>query len=210
MQAGKRGIRARLLAAIMAKGGPVHEGMVREHKERLFPLASGSVLEIGAGIGPNLRYLPPVAEYVACEPNAYMHGRLRDEMARYGIAGSIDPRPAEQLLRDTPESAVDTVICTLVLCSVARPEELLADILRVLKPGGRLLLLEHVAAPRGSALRVCQHLLSPLFRCFADGCRPYRDTLRTLHETGFSRIYAEEFHLPLGPVAPHICGWAEK
>jgi ubiquinone/menaquinone biosynthesis C-methylase UbiE len=199
-----------LLARIMSAGGPRYEGLVSHRKQQLFTLAQGSVLEIGAGTGPNLRYLPAVDRYLACEPNPYMHPLLGEEIERHGIAGSIDARPAEQLLRETEDASVDTVVCTLVLCSVDSPEKLLAGIRRVLKPGGRLLLLEHVSAPKGAALRVCQHLVSPVFRCLADGCRPTRDTIQSVRSAGFSRVEMEEFSLPLGPISPHLCGWASK
>src|SRR5690606_22133901 len=144
----------------------------------------------------NLRYLQAVQQYVACEPNPFMHTALRGEMERCGLAGNIDPRPAEQLLRETKDDSVDTVICTWVLCSVANPEQVLASVRRVLKPSGRLLLLEHVGAVKGSPLRACQHLVSPLFRCFAGGCRPTRDTVRTVRSAGFARVEIEEFSLP--------------
>lgn len=204
------GLRARLLARLMAKGGPRYEKLVRAWKQDLFAEARGSVVEIGAGTGPNLRYLGGAGGYVAVEPNPFMHPYLREELERRGIGGCIESRTAEAVLADLQDNSVDTVVCTLVLCSVRDPAQLLAAIRRVLNPGGKLLLLEHLGAAPGSLLCGCQHLLAPAFWLLGDGCRPTRRTGQLVRAAGFSRTHLREFHLPLGPISPHLCGWAEK
>jgi SAM-dependent methyltransferase len=206
----KQGWRARLLATVMAKGGPRYEAHVEARKRHLFAAAAGRVVEIGAGTGPNLRFLGAATEYIACEPNPYMHPYLRAAMQQHGVAGRVEARDAESLLETLPEKSVDAVVSTLVLCSVDRPVAMLALVRRVLRPGGRLLLLEHVGAPGGTMRCACQHLLSPAFRLLADGCQPIRPTGDVIREAGFQRVELEEFELPLGPIAPHICGWAEN
>lgn len=210
MQSEKRGWRARLLAHMMAKGSPRYESLVENRKKILFSQAEGVVVEIGAGTGPNLRFLRGVHEYIASEPNPYMHPRLRQEIARNQVSGTVDPRPAEILLAELPMESVDHVVSTLVLCSVSDPDSLLRQVRRILRPSGRLLLLEHVGAEQGTALCACQHLLSPCFRWLGDGCNPTRDTLQVVRSAGFSKSSIEEFRLPLGPIAPHLCGWLEK
>lgn len=204
------GFRKRLLARVMAKGGPRYERMVAGRKQALFAEVRGDVLEIGAGTGPNLRYLHRAKHYIASEPNPFMHPYLQAEIARQGIPGEIDSRPAEALLSQTPEGSFDTVVSTLVLCSVKDPQAMLTAVRRVLRPGGKLLLLEHIGATSGSALCACQFALSPIFQFLGDGCHPTRRTAELLVATGFTRMEVEHFHLPLGPIAPHICGWAEK
>ncbi len=204
------GLRKRLLANVMAKGGPRYEHLVEDRKRTLFSEAGGRVLEIGAGTGPNLRFLEHTEYYVAAEPNQFMHPYLQAEISRRGLAGEIDPRTAELLLAEVPGGSFDTVISTLVLCSVKDPSAVLAAIRRSLRPGGKLLLLEHLGSANGTALCACQHLLSPIFWFLGDGCRPTRHTTQLVVEAGFSRTHLEEFHLPLGPISPHLCGWVEK
>lgn len=210
MAEGMAALQKRGLAWFMAKGTARYERMVAERKHALFGGNLGNVAEIGAGTGPNLRYLAGAKSYLAFEPNPYMHPYLTRELAHQGIAGDIHPLPAEMGLGQLPENSIDTVVSTLVLCSVRDPARLLAQIHRVLRPGGRFLLLEHVGARRGSALRVCQHLLSPAFHVLADGCHPNRDTAVLLRAAPFREYRIDEFELPLGPISPHICGWAEK
>lgn len=204
------GLRKRLLAWAMAKGGPRYERLVEDRKRQLFPHAQGRVLEIGAGVGPNLRFLTGVTEYVAAEPNRFMLPYLQAELKRCGLQGAVIPQSAEALLANTPEAAFDTVVCTLGLCSVSDASGMLRTIRRVLRPGGKLLLLEHVGAETGTGLCACQVAISPLFWCLADGCKPNRRTAQAVEACGFARVQLDEFRLPLGPIAPHICGWAER
>lgn len=203
-------LRKRLLAWAMAKGGPRYERLVEPRKHQLFQHAQGRVLEIGPGAGPNLRFLSGITEYLAAEPNRFMLPHLQAELTRCGLPGAITPQPAEALLAASPEAAFDTVICTLVLCSVSNPHALLQAIHRALRPGGKLLLMEHIGAPSGTGLCACQYALTPLFWCFADGCQPIRRTAQAIEATGFTRIALEEFHLPLGPIAPHLAGYAQR
>jgi SAM-dependent methyltransferase len=184
--------------------------MVAERKRALFAGDLGAVAEIGAGTGPNLRYLGKARLYRAFEPNPYMHPFLEAEMKRCGVRGLVDAAPAEVGLDRLEANCLDAVVSTLVLCSVRDQARLLEKIHRVLRPGGRLLLLEHVGAGRGTARCACQHLLLPAFHFLADGCHPTRDTARALRARPFREVSIEEFELPLGPISPHICGWAEK
>lgn len=203
-------LRQRGLAWMMAEGTARYEQMVAPRKQRLLREASGRVVEIGAGTGPNLPYLHAAKSYLAIEPNPYMHPYLEARMAREGIPGVVERSTAEQALSAMPSESVDAVVSTLVLCSVADPTTLLSLTLRVLKPGAPLLFLEHVGAKRGSPLCACQHIVSPFFRLLADGCRPTRDTAGILRKAGFRHLELEEFTLALGPISPHICGYATK
>jgi SAM-dependent methyltransferase len=185
-----------------------YERFMAERKGALFADLSGTVLEIGPGTGANLRHLPPSVQWLGVEPNPAMHGYLHAEAARQGRAVEVRQGSAEAL--PWPDGAVDAVLSTLVLCSVGDLAGTLAEIQRVLRPGGRFLFVEHVIAAPGTARRGVQRLLSPLWRRAADGCHPDRDTGAALHGAGFAEVHFERFEAPLPVVRPHIAGFARK
>ncbi|HEV8613042.1 MAG TPA: class I SAM-dependent methyltransferase [Gemmatimonadales bacterium] len=197
-------VHAWLLAHCTAR----YERMVAERKRTLLGDIPGDVLEIGPGAGPNLRYYPAGVRWIGIEPNPYMHPYLREAAERRGLGIEIRSATAEQIPAE--DSSVDTVVSTLVLCSVRDPAATLREIVRVLRPGGRFVFLEHVAAPPGTKLRRMQNLLCPLWKVIADGCHPNRETGRTIEQAGFDRVHYEPFRLPLGPVGPQIAGFAIK
>ena len=119
--------------------------------------AEGTVLEIGAGTGTNLAAYPPVDRLVLTEPAATMRGILARRVARRGGRASVVDAGAEAL--PVPTASVDTVVSTMVLCTVPDVDAALAEVARVLKPGGRLLFIEHVHSPAGSPLRRWQDRL---------------------------------------------------
>ena len=101
-----------------------------------------------------------------------------------------------------------------VLCSVESPRRALAEVRRVLKPGGRFLFLEHVAAAPGSRLASVQRWVAPAVRLLAHGCHVDRDTLADIRAAGFSGVQADEFYMDSPAVVafwrPHVCGVAIK
>jgi len=147
---------------------------------RLYP-----VLEIGPGPGTNLAYLPPGVQYLALEPNPFFHPRLREEARKRGLALTLLPGRAEAI--PLPEGSVDLVVGTLVLCSVKDPRKALAEVHRVLRPGGAYLFLEHVAAPKGTPLRFLQEAATPLFFFLGDGCHPNRDDKKSFRSLPSSK-----------------------
>ncbi len=146
--------------------------------------ASGVVVEIGAGTGVNIAHYPSDGAHVAlCEPDAGMRRQL-DVRVPDGARFSVHPATAGALPGD--DASVDVVVSTLVLCTVPDPAAALREARRVLRPGGLLLFLEHVAAPAGSRDRRMQGLVDPLWRCVAGGCRLTRDTEASIRDAGFS------------------------
>ena len=115
-------------------------------KESLFSVIDPgeNVVDLGAGLGPNISLLPKeLGSYVAVEPNKFMREKLtKRAVARFGAAPAILDDLSEQ-----PTSSADVVLCTLVLCSVRDVGTVLDEVLRVLRPGGRFLFVEHVIAP---------------------------------------------------------------
>jgi len=109
------------------------------------------VLEIGPGAGPNLAYFSPHIRWVGIEPNPFMHPYLRRQAERLNRTVEIRDASAERV--PLQDNSVDAVVSTLVLCSVKDVSGALQEILRVLRPGGRFVFIEHVAAPPGTWLR---------------------------------------------------------
>ena len=166
------------------------------------------VVEIGAGTGLNARYLPAGAAWVVVEPNVHFHDRVRAEAAAHGLAVEIRSGTSERL--PVADGEADAVVSTLVLCSVADVRQSLAEARRALRPGGRFVFVEHVAAPAGSALRRVQRLLRRPWGWVADGCRPDQETGLVIRAAGFSEVEVERFRADLGLVSPHLAGVAVR
>jgi ubiquinone/menaquinone biosynthesis C-methylase UbiE len=136
------------------------------------------VLEIGAGTGLNVPHYAADAEVTYTEPDPHMAARLR----RRGV--DVVEAGAESL--PFPDASFDAVVSTLVLCTVPDVPASLAEIRRVLKPGGRLVFLEHVRAAPGSSLERWQNRLHRPWKAFACGCHCNRDLLASLADAGFT------------------------
>ena len=181
------GIRGRFNAWFFATFDRYANHIARAHKGAAFAgMTSGQVLEIGAGVGANLAYLAPGSKLVALEPNLAMHDRLRWRCARHGIPLTLVAGVAERI--PLPESSVDEVICSLVLCTVADPEQVLAEVRRVLRPGGRFRFVEHVATRRRGPRRLAQRLLRRPWAWVFEGCQLDRDTAQVIGQAGFSEV----------------------
>jgi ubiquinone/menaquinone biosynthesis C-methylase UbiE len=142
---------------------------VRKLRQALVPRAKGRVLEIGIGTGHNLAHYDreQVTELIAVDPAEQMHGRARKRAAEAGIDVRVLDLPAERIPLEDGE--VDTIVMTFTLCSIADPAAALAEMRRVLRPGGELLFCEHGAAPTESVRR-WQRRLNPIERRIAGGC----------------------------------------
>lgn len=157
---------------------------MRRRRRALVAAARGRVLEIGAGTGLNIPHYPAeVDALILSEPEPGMRHRLAGRLRRHGRTASIVDAPAEHL--PLPDASVDTVVATLVLCTVADPERALGEIARVLRPGGRLLFIEHVRA-QSRLLATCQDALLRPWRAFAGGCVCNRTTLETMQACGLT------------------------
>jgi ubiquinone/menaquinone biosynthesis C-methylase UbiE len=162
----------------------------RIHKRSAFAgLEAGTVVEIGAGAGANIRYLPAGTTLIAIEPNLRMHDRLRRRCKRAGIDLTIVAGGAEAIPLD--DRSVDEVICSLVLCTVSDTDRVLAEIQRVLKPGGRFRFVEHVAAPHGGVRRAVQRAIRRPWGWVFEGCNPGKDTVGFLQAAGFDTLEVE-------------------
>ena len=152
-------------------------GMARVRRE-LLAEARGAVLEIGAGTGLNLRHYPDdLDELVLAEPGERIGGHIDLDRAPAGVPTRLVQAPAEQLPFE--DGSFDTVVSTLVLCTVTDPRRAVAEAARVLRPGGRLLFLEHVRAD-GRWHQALQRRSVRPWAAFADGCQCDRATMETI------------------------------
>ncbi len=184
-----------------------------EMRRTLLASATGRTLELGAGTGHNLEhYTDAVTELVLAEPDPHMADRLRSRLAQDGTAArrpSVIAAPAEQLPFD--DGSFDTVVATLVFCTVEDPERAIADVRRVLVEGGRFLYLEHVRSTSRRLARWQDRLMRP-WGFIAAGCHPNRATDQLLAGAGFWIDSLERGRLPKAPpiVRPLIRGVARR
>jgi len=203
-------IRDRLNAWLLGAAEREMHRTYGRRKQELFADLPSELVEIGPGAGANFRYYRPGTGVIGFEPNRALHGRLRQAAERHGIQLDLRGHGAESL--DLPDASADAVVATLVLCTVPDPRKVLAEIHRVLRPGGRLVFIEHVAAPAGTALRTLQRIVRRPWRWISEGCCVDRDTAATLAAGGFDSLQLERFRVTsrLLPVSPHIAGEAVR
>jgi ubiquinone/menaquinone biosynthesis C-methylase UbiE len=183
---------------------------LRDRRARLLEPARGRVLEIGAGTGANLPlYGPNVEALTVTEPEAPMARRLAKHLREQPRAVELIEASAEQL--PLPDGQFDTVVSTLVLCTVPDPLRALREVWRVLKPGGQLLFLEHVRSDDPSVAK-WQDRLNGINRVVAHGCNCNRSTLDVINQAGFTIRSLEKGLLPKAPpfLRPLITGTAIK
>jgi ubiquinone/menaquinone biosynthesis C-methylase UbiE len=170
-------------------------------RRSLLAQVRGRVLEIGAGTGLNVRWYPDGTDIVYTEPDPHMAKRLESR-------GVVAVRaPAEAL--PFADDSFDTVVSTLVLCTVPDVSAALREVTRVLRPGGQLLFLEHVRAPAGSSLARWQDRLHDPWKAFACGCHCNRDLTSELERSGYrTEMASVEWRFMPAIVRPAIVGAA--
>ncbi|CAK9085507.1 unnamed protein product [Durusdinium trenchii] len=203
-----------------------YERTVRQRKEQIFqkaiPPGVERLVEVGVGAGVNFPYFKNagVNEVIAVEPN--LNFLQSAEAAAKSADIQLQVRQGVMEEMPFPDGSMDVVVGTLLLCSVQDLQRSIAEVKRVLRPGGRYIFTEHVAAKQGDWLRSAQDLLDPLQQAFAAGCHLTRQPLPLIRET-FPTVSAESWSLfddefagdgkaalpPHFLLAPHISGYAE-
>jgi SAM-dependent methyltransferase len=174
---------------------------LRPWRERVVVGLSGRVLEIGFGSGHNLPLLPPeVTSLAAVEPSALAWNRSAarrqaESVEASGIHVELVGLDGQQIA--LPDNSCDAALCTFTLCTVPDPEAALAEIARVVRPGGHLHLLEHGLAPEENVAR-WQRILNPIERRLAGGCHLTRDPVALIEAAGFVPVWTEQAYGP-GP-----------
>jgi len=157
---------------------------VARQRRAVIPRAHGRVLEVGIGTGLNLPFYERgrVQQLVGVDPALQMHALARRRSARVGLPADLRAISADRL--DVPDAHFDCVVCTYTLCSVPDPLAALAEMRRVLRPGGKLLIAEHGLAPDAAVAR-WQARIEPHWSRMAGGCHLQRNVPRLLDQAGF-------------------------
>jgi SAM-dependent methyltransferase len=201
----------RAFAALYDRGlKATEENGLGEMRAELLAGASGRVVEIGAGTGVNLDlYGPAVEDLTLIEPDPHMGARLRQRLADRdgGTPARLVAAPAEAM--PLADDSFDTAVATLVLCTVPDPVATIDELARVLKPGGKLLFIEHVRSEEPDRARWQDRLEKP-WRFLADGCHCNRDTAAALGASAFQVETIDHGKLPKAAaiVRPLIRGTA--
>ena len=192
------------------------EACLSQWRDELLAPLEGSVLEIGAGTGANLGHYPRrfvrsangPERLVLTDPDLHMLERLRKRPE----AGALEIARASSDALPFSDESFDAVVSTLVLCSVPDVERTLAEVRRVLKQGGALFFLEHVAADEHSPRRRWQRRIEPLWSKLAGGCHLTRETDKSIVRAGFTieTLTKESMRKSLPIVRPTVRGIARK
>lgn len=182
---------------------------LRRLKREVYRDLPDTIVEIGPGVGGNFGYYPPSTTVLAIEPNLAMHARLEENARRAGLNLILKDTLAED--NGLPSESASVVISNLVLCTVTDPELVVAEAHRVLEPGGRLIVVEHVHG-QGPILRGLQRLVRRPWRWLFEGCELDRDTRDAIASAGFSRvdITVRTYITPFAPINSFAYGSATK
>ena len=198
----------RAFAALYDRGlKATEENGLRDMRREVLSRASGRTVDLGAGTGVNLDLYPEaVSELVMVEPDPHMIKQLRAKAAGRGGVEIVEASAQELPFAD---DSFDTAVFTLVLCTVPDPELALREAARVLKPGGKLLFIEHVRADK-AGLAGWQDRLEKPWRFLADGCHCNRDTVAMIEASPLNLERVEQGQLPKAPpiVRPLVSGSA--
>jgi ubiquinone/menaquinone biosynthesis C-methylase UbiE len=181
---------------------------LRAWRTELFADLQGRVLEVGAGTGASIPCYPAaVTELTLTEPDPHMRRRLQ---ARIDDRCRVLGDPIEAL--SVADQSFDAVVSSLVLCSVESPATALRELFRVLRPGGQLLFVEHVAAWDNPGRLRWQHRVEPVWKRVAGNCHLTRDTERSIREAGFEieQLERDTVRKVMPLVRPSIRGRARK
>ncbi len=179
---------------------------IMKRRSQIVPKASGNILELGAGGGINLQFYRPdkVEKVTGIDPSPELIDRARQ-------AGQISPIPFEiigGMAENMPfeDDSFDTVLITFTLCTVSDQMQSLSEVRRVLKPGGKLLYLEHGQAP-DQGVHLWQRRIEPIWKPLAGGCHLTRPIGSAVENAGFVTSDTTGEYMPK---TPRILGWVES
>jgi ubiquinone/menaquinone biosynthesis C-methylase UbiE len=182
-----------------------------EHRAALLDGLAGEVIEVGAGTGLNVpRYPQAVTRVLAVEPEPHLRAAAETEARRAPVPVEVVDGWADDL--PAGDATFDAAVTSLVLCSVPDQARALAEVRRVLRPGGELRFLEHVLADGAALARTQRVLDATLWPRLGAGCHLSRDTVGAIERSGFTVARLGRFRFPDGrvplPSSPHVLGVA--
>jgi ubiquinone/menaquinone biosynthesis C-methylase UbiE len=205
-----RPVRHPVFARCYARVGHLMDAEIGDHRRRLLAGLHGRVLEVGAGNGLNFPHYPAtVTEVLAIEPEPYLRRLAMAAASQAPAPIRVVDGTAEALPAD--DATFDGVVASLVLCTVTDPDQALAEVRRVLRPGGRLRFYEHVRATDPRLARWQDQLERP-WGWLVGGCHPNRDTVAAITAAGLQMVRLDRFDLQAMPplARPHVLGVAER
>jgi len=172
--------------------GPLEKRWIAHIRKKIVSGLEGKILEIGTGTGANFPFYSPqkVRSIDSIDPNPYMLEQAKLKARDAGIPVHFHQGVAESL--PFQDGEFDTVVTTLVLCSVEDPQKVFQEIRRVCKQGGKIVLFEHVRTESAS-LAALQDVLTPAWKRLCDGCHLNRDTGRYMREAGINVIKEKKY-----------------
>jgi ubiquinone/menaquinone biosynthesis C-methylase UbiE len=183
-----------------------------EHRQRLLAGLSGRVIEVGAGSGANFPHYPTaVSEVTAVEPERYLRERAQRAATQAPVPVSVIDGVGDRLPGE--DGSFDAGVAALVLCTVPDPQRALAELFRVIRPGGELRFYEHVLADTPGQARFQRFADATFWPHVAGGCHMARDTKSAIEHAGFQIETYERFQFspaPFIPPDPHILGAARR
>ena len=204
---------SRLMSAIYDRFmAASEEACLAQWRQALLANLSGAVLEVGAGTGANLPHYPAtVTRLVLSEPDVRMARQLQTRL-RDAPREATEVIDADVNALPFPDAHFDAVVATLLLCSVPSQARALAEVRRVLRPGGAFVFLEHVAAPLGTSRRTWQGRVEPLWKHVAGNCHVTRDTQAAISAAGLDvgEVTAESMRRALPILRPTVRGIARR
>ena len=205
-----RPVRHPVFARCYARVGHLMDAEIGDHRRRLLAGLHGRVLEVGAGNGLNFPHYPAtVTEVLAIEPEPYLRRLAMAAASQAPAPIRVADGTAEALPAD--DATFDGVVASLVLCTVTDPDQALAEVRRVLRPGGTLRFYEHVRATDPRLARWQDQLERP-WGWLVGGCHPNRDTVAAITAAGLQVVRLDRFDLQAMPplARPHVLGVAER
>jgi len=170
-----------------------------DRKRVLFESLHGTVMELGPGCGANFGFYPKdkFIHWTGVESNPFVIDQLKAAAARNGFPpATLEIRIADmkENLKNVQDESLDAVVCSQVLCVADQPEEIINQVVRVLRPGGRFYFIEHVARTESLVMGFAQRLVNPFRSLLTDGCSLYNTKAEIIFEdANFSQVYMESW-----------------